>query len=198
MIGQSMRFDSAACRVPPPKAACAAKTQNSTCDIPLTKLDTIAWVQNATGTLPHRKTTTFLSSRALRPHINCLKMIRISNNLAAWALWALLAFASAASFAAASGDSSSEDAGGGGNASSSEDNDDALGNNRSTEYFSVPAFFITFRETIEVCFVVPRDGVWFSRWLSVVVVWWLSQVQGHVRVREHATFWLRSHSSIVS
>ena len=28
--------------------------------------------------------------------------------------------------------------------------DSALGNNSSREYFSVPAFFITFRETIEV------------------------------------------------
>lgn len=70
------------------------------------------------------------------------------SKLAPMALWALLAFASMTSFAAASGDSSSED--GGGAASSSEDNDDALGNNSSTDYFSVPAFFITFRETIEV------------------------------------------------
>eukprot|EP00904_Undaria_pinnatifida_P006938 jgi/Undpi1/3374/HiC_scaffold_15.g06747.m1 len=49
------------------------------------------------------------------------------------------------------GDSSSED---GGNASSSEDTDDALGNNNSTEYFSVPAFFITFRETIEAVVII--------------------------------------------
>ncbi len=33
----------------------------------------------------------------------------------------------------------------------SADQDSALGNNSSREYFSVPAFFITFRETIEVC-----------------------------------------------
>ena len=72
------------------------------------------------------------------------------------ALWAVLGLAMLHSFAAASGDSSSED--GGGNASSSEDTDDALGNNSSTEYFSVPAFFITFRETIEVS-VVLRTGI---------------------------------------
>ena len=68
-------------------------------------------------------------------------------------LWALLALSSMTSFAAATGDSSSED-GGAAAASSSEDTDDALGNNSSTEYFSVPAFFITFRETIEVRVVV--------------------------------------------
>eukprot|EP00904_Undaria_pinnatifida_P006939 jgi/Undpi1/3375/HiC_scaffold_15.g06748.m1 len=68
------------------------------------------------------------------------------------ALWAVLGLAMLHSFAAASGDSSSED--GGGNASSSEDTDDALGNNSSTEYFSVPAFFITFRETIEAVVII--------------------------------------------
>lgn len=71
-----------------------------------------------------------------------------TSNLGPVALWALLGLASLTSFASASGDSSSED--GGAAASSSEDTDDALGNNNSTEYFSVPAFFITFRETIEV------------------------------------------------
>lgn len=72
------------------------------------------------------------------------------SKLAPMALWALLALSSMTSFAAASGDSSSEDVAGAAAASSSEDTDDALGNNSSTEYFSVPAFFITFRETIEV------------------------------------------------
>lgn len=78
-----------------------------------------------------------------------LSMPSITSNLGPLALWALFGLASMSSFAAASGDSSSED--GGAAASSSEDTDDALGNNNSTEYFSVPAFFITFRETIEVC-----------------------------------------------
>ena len=71
------------------------------------------------------------------------------SNLGQLVLWAVFGLAMLHSFAAASGDSSSED--GGGNASSSEDTDDALSNSSSTEYFSVPAFFITFRETIEVC-----------------------------------------------
>lgn len=66
-------------------------------------------------------------------------------DLTRWALWGLLAL-SVVAYSSASGDSSSGDA----NASSSEDDSDALGNNSSTEYFSVPAFFITFRETIEV------------------------------------------------
>lgn len=52
-------------------------------------------------------------------------------------LSAVLAFSWFANFASASADSAEEDS--------------ALGNNSSTEYFSVPAFFITFRETIEVC-----------------------------------------------
>lgn len=50
---------------------------------------------------------------------------------------------SLARFFDASGDSSEA-------AASSEAEDSALGNSSSTEYFSLPAFFITFRETIEV------------------------------------------------
>lgn len=84
-----------------------------------------------------------------------------AGNLGPVALWALLGLASMTSFAAASGDSGSGDGGAAG-ASSSADNDDALGNNNSTEYFSVPAFFITFRETIEVC-VCCTYAVWM--WL---------------------------------
>jgi len=55
------------------------------------------------------------------------------------AMWAFVVCASLAGVADASAGSADEDS--------------ALGNNSSTEYFSVPAFFITFRETIEVCFV---------------------------------------------
>lgn len=53
------------------------------------------------------------------------------------ALSAMIGFASLSALADASAGSADEDS--------------ALGNNSSTEYFSVPAFFITFRETIEVC-----------------------------------------------
>lgn len=63
------------------------------------------------------------------------------------ALSAVLGFASLASFADASAGSADEDS--------------ALGNNSSTEYFSVPAFFITFRETIEVCSWTPTDYAFF-------------------------------------
>ena len=52
------------------------------------------------------------------------------------ALWAFVGLASLACVADASAGSADEDS--------------ALGNNSSREYFSVPAFFITFRETIEV------------------------------------------------
>lgn len=67
--------------------------------------------------------------------------------LTPWALWAILFAVCSIGFVSASGDSSE----GGGHASSSEENDDAFGNDSSVDYFSVPAFFICFRETIEVC-----------------------------------------------
>eukprot|EP00752_Nemacystus_decipiens_P008780 g7834.t2 len=56
------------------------------------------------------------------------------------ALWAVIGLASLACFADASAGSADEDS--------------ALGNNSSTEYFSVPAFFITFRETIEAVVII--------------------------------------------
>lgn len=51
-------------------------------------------------------------------------------------------------------------------AGSADGEDSALGNHASREYFSVPAFFITFRETIEVGFGCPCSRH-FSRWGGV-------------------------------
>ena len=107
------------------------------------------------------------NSQPLSGTMLTLAMPSIPSNLGPLALWALVGLASMTSFAAASGDSSSED-GGAAAASSSEDTDDALGNNSSTEYFSVPAFFITFRETIEVC----------GMCVGGLLLWWWCAVSG--------------------
>lgn len=76
------------------------------------------------------------------------RMPSISPVLTPSALWVLLI--AMWSTASVSGDDDSGDSSEEGGGDSSEDIEDGLGNNSSVEYFSVPAFFICLRETIEV------------------------------------------------
>lgn len=108
--------------------------------------NTNAAVHNAQRHLEHQIPALEFNNH-FKPEKDIMLFLR---DLVPRALWAVVCLSYLSSIALASGDSS-EDASATANASSSEDTDDALGNNKSTEYFSVPAFFITFRETIEVC-----------------------------------------------